>query len=111
MERGVSRPVGEGGEIGLARAVGSASLEGWPEVSGVRAVDLKSEPDLDSGLKAWVFTDTEVDPLGWARRWGPGQHRLVAGPWKDQERSRPLTINDDYTMITNDGISIRRARH
>ena len=61
----VGGPVGEGGGIGLARGIGSAPLEGWPEVLGVRAVDLASEPDSDSGLEARVFT-------GYSG-WGPGQ--------------------------------------
>ena len=61
----VGGPVGEGGGIGLARGAGSAPLEGWPEVLGVRAVDLESEPEPDSGLEARVFT-------GYSG-WGPGQ--------------------------------------
>lgn len=61
----VGGPVGEGGGIGLARGTGSAPLEGWPEVLGVRAVDLEVEPDPDSGLEARVFT-------GYSG-WGPGQ--------------------------------------
>ena len=61
----IGGPVGEGGGIGLARGVGSAPLEGWPEVLGIRAVDLESEPGADSGLEARVFT-------GYSG-WGPGQ--------------------------------------
>ncbi len=62
----VGGPVGGGGGIGLARGVGSAPLEGWPEVLGVRAVDLGTEPGEGSpGLEARVFT-------GYSG-WGPGQ--------------------------------------
>ena len=66
---------GEGGGIGLARGVGSAPLEGWPEVLGIRAVDLESEPGTDSGLEARVFT-------GYSG-WGPGQleSELSARGW------------------------------
>ena len=71
----VGGPVGEGGGIGLARGVGSAPLEGWPEVLGIRAVDLESEPGKDSGLEARVFT-------GYSG-WGPGQleSELSARGW------------------------------
>ena len=61
----VGGPVGERGGIGLARGVGSAPLEGWPEVLGIRAVDLEAEPGADAGLEARVFT-------GYSG-WGPGQ--------------------------------------
>ena len=61
----VGGPVGEGGGIGLARGAGSAPLKGWPEVLGIRAVDLEAEPGEDIGLEARVFT-------GYSG-WGPGQ--------------------------------------
>lgn len=71
----VGGPVGEGGGIGLARGEGSALLEGWPQVLGVRAVDLQAEPGPDSGLEARVFT-------GYSG-WGPGQleSELEANGW------------------------------
>ena len=71
----VGGPVGEGGGIGLARGVGSLPLEGWPEVLGIRAVDLESEPGEDDRLEARVFT-------GYSG-WGPGQleSELSARGW------------------------------
>lgn len=71
----VGGPVGEGGGIGLARGSGSAPLEGWAEVMGVRAVDLEEEPGVDSGLEARVFT-------GYSG-WGPGQleSEMSANGW------------------------------
>ena len=71
----VGGPVGEGGGIGMARGVGSTPLEGWPEVLGIRAVDLESEPGTDDGLEARVFTgysgwssgqlESELSSHGW----------------------------------------------
>lgn len=71
----VGGPVGEGGGLGLARGAGSAPLEGWPEVVGVRVVDLETEPGVDSVLEARVFA-------GYSG-WGPGQleSELAARGW------------------------------
>ena len=71
----VGGPVGEGGGLGLARGEGSAPLEGWPEVVGVRVVDLETEPGVDSVLEARVFA-------GYSG-WGPGQleSELAARGW------------------------------
>lgn len=87
----VGGPVGEGGGIGLARGVGSAPLEGWPEVLGVRAVDLGTEPDMDSGLEARVFS-------GYSG-WGPGQleSELSSNGWfvVDAETDDVFTPNPE----------------
>ena len=57
----VGGPVGDGGGVGLARGEGAASLEGWPEVLGVRAVDLEMEPEPQTSLEARIF----VGYAGW----------------------------------------------
>ncbi len=71
----VGGPVGEGGGVGLARGEGSVPFEGWPEVLGIRAVDLGAEPGPDSGLEVRIFT-------GYSG-WGPGQleSELASNGW------------------------------
>ncbi|MCY3652233.1 MAG: YqgE/AlgH family protein [bacterium] len=61
----VGGPVGEGGGIGLARGPGTVPMEGWPEVLGIKVVDLESEPERDSPLETRIFA-------GYSG-WGPKQ--------------------------------------
>ena len=71
----IGGPVGDGGGIGLARGVGASPMEGWPEVLGMRAVDLEEEPTPDADLEARIF-------VGYSG-WGAGQleAELDIGSW------------------------------
>ncbi len=71
----VGGPVGDGGGVGLARGSEVPALEGWPEILGMRAVDLEVEPSVDDDLEARVF-------VGYSG-WGAGQleAELATGSW------------------------------
>ena len=68
-------PVGEGGGVGLARGPELTPLAGWPEVLGVRAVDLTAEPNNDFDVEARIFAGYS----GWAG--GQLETELATGSW------------------------------
>lgn len=68
-------PVGDGGGVGLARGPELTPLAGWPEVLGVKAVDLAVEPEEEFTGEARIFAGYS----GWSG--GQLETELAARSW------------------------------